>query len=1232
MSYNLFSLQEQGDAGWAHGRAFATGAASASASFRRGMDLSASIDLEGGLGGDLGKSLGASLGGRASAGLSLQAAFPLDLFKEAGLVARLQAQAAAAAFVRAEVNLDADDFSELLRGRLSGPWLELVPIFLEEVRIRAGLWAHVSVSAQLLAEAAIVGNLLGPSPGFTCSLRREVGYGVGTGMDFTANFDLREPQRLFNRIANQLVAILERELQGILSDLPDKERDRAQRALPILRLVLPLAFQAAFEQGAVLAFPPTDPQAVASSTVVRNFIGEVQEQLSRALFDLALQTLNNILQSDEIADTILNMDSTEAAATTQMLQALRPTLIAFTKFEFKAEGWFEAVLKLLDAFYAVSSLVPPAQQPRWKDNLALAWSSAVLIRRFATWVSGPIVGETLALPVSGPIAEHIVNKLKNKRALATGLTEVDAINYILLDQARHFASLRASMPEIKLLLDLLENVFQDRTNAALLEVIFKSLALPDDATAKNMLPRLIAALQTAVEGEVLPRLLKPLEQVEDEGLVEIVRRVVKPTILSLTRVIVPGITTLGTEEAATILREQISAVLLQSLARFIVVSTDILAEKAAIDGVATVRDLAEKVKGGGIESVLGVGVAGYLLTAAAVSSGAGILALVFMPTPEDVSDILVLAADTIQDWNDNERPETFELIETLVSLGLTTGDADLDQLWTTLADQPKTPPLQQALERLSNHLLSGLWDLVKFIGPRLLAVVGRHFERLGTTIIEAVETMAKIVIEAAKQAAAWLDERIEDLEQFIRDLANDIKNAVANIAKDIARLALHIRGLMNNAIGAIRAEGWTIVREALFNNDVFRLLPNNVERSVEAEVMRMYNDAFNSVTYLLNMPLQAFALAAGWVHEALTHPNIVLSRDAILQYVRNRAASLIAQNLSFSIALDVRFLFINERIDLGVITIPAGTILGTVLNVLMSDALLHNIVGSSVNTQSQILAKTSQLSTTEVNLRDLRTRAEADQAVDTLTTGQSLTVRLDTPIEAKTYVFKADLRIVLTGANRTFLTNVLGVPARVKVLVNGQEYPYGLEDWVEEGGELVFTATVVPSLVGLAPRLALPPFRYVAVDMPQPFHYNVVKEVTGVRRFRALPVPETDSISPEVGMITSVGEPVFAHPWLKKFRKRPQLITLDPLLGHTEVIEESAPHPRPVIMEQLSTFKATAAELTAGIRWVQPEQLLDPNRETIVGRRGLNRVEVVVTDGSGLQAQAGRTFFLTSEV
>jgi hypothetical protein len=151
---NLFNLgAATPDGGIAHGGAMIRGDVNAGAVLRRGIDLSAGIHFEGKLSGDLGKVVVGSLDAKAEAGagVALTVALPLDLFDEAGLVARFRAQAAAAASVRASLDLEFEVFRGLIREHFDPPVEDLLEIFLDEVRIGAGIWGRAAFSAEIYA-------------------------------------------------------------------------------------------------------------------------------------------------------------------------------------------------------------------------------------------------------------------------------------------------------------------------------------------------------------------------------------------------------------------------------------------------------------------------------------------------------------------------------------------------------------------------------------------------------------------------------------------------------------------------------------------------------------------------------------------------------------------------------------------------------------------------------------------------------------------------------------------------------------------------------------------------------------------------------------------------------------------------------------------------------------------------------------------------------------------------
>ena len=247
MNAELFSITASTPAdGRRHGAAAASGRASASAALERGLDLSARVEIGANVDASIRDQVsGTFTGGVAGkAGIALQAKFPLDLFREAGIIARVQAQAEAGAYLRAALGLELQVFRDLVRGQFEGPLRELCDIFLEEAVVEAGLWARAAFAAEMVAEATLTGSLVSSgsgSPGFSFSAEYGMGLLYGSGASFLANIGFTDPRRLLNRLSDRLTALVVAEAERHVATLSGPDRDAAAEALTILRILLPLA-------------------------------------------------------------------------------------------------------------------------------------------------------------------------------------------------------------------------------------------------------------------------------------------------------------------------------------------------------------------------------------------------------------------------------------------------------------------------------------------------------------------------------------------------------------------------------------------------------------------------------------------------------------------------------------------------------------------------------------------------------------------------------------------------------------------------------------------------------------------------------------------------------------------------------------------------------------------------------------------------------------------------------
>jgi hypothetical protein len=1247
-SYNLFEVQQEGDAGWAHGRLYATGNATASAAFRRGVDLSAGLDVRGEVGGTLGKGIEASLtgGARLTAGLSFRAAYPLDLFSEAGLVARIRAQAAAAAFIRAELSLDSHEFSGLLRNRLSGSWMDLAEIFLTEIEIGAGLWANAMVTVQFLAEAAIVGSFVeapGVKPGFTCSFQYAAGYGYGAGINFRVNFGLSNPGRLLDRLANQLVAIIEDEIQAVLPQLNDMERTAVQAALPLLRMVLPAVFRVLYEEGKALARPAVDKQASASTSIVQGFIRQAQEALARQLFSLAVDQLNRLLQKSGLGDSLGALSEDDVRRVFSALLEARSATVRLAELDISTANWLPVTLDLLDALSALSTFViPESDKDAWNDYLALGWAAVVILNQLLGWAQDSkdtqnwFDPETpVAVPSANAITGHIVNRIQ--KAPGRGITLGDATRFLVLKQFDGVArvdALRAAIPESAPILDFLSSAIQGNQGGSLLQILYQELADLDNVDTADLLLKITAALAPVIEEQLLPKLFTPLEASADPGVVELLHEIVKPTLLSMTRVILPQLESVNNADGAQKMRELISAVLLQSLTRLLLVSTEILADHVATEGPPVMRSLAETARGG----MGGPAVDGAL---AVLSPMAGIPPE-WTPTREDLADILDICANTLEYWNANERADWFRMSGDLIRAGLMTGEAALDHLWQSISDsssQAPVPTLGSALEAFARRLASGLWRLIQFIGPDVWELFKNHFPRMvNDFVVKPLTAAVNEAVNALEQAAQWLDRQIDELKEQIKRLAAEIQQIIDRIAAYLQALAENLLQLIGDAVEHVRALGWNLVYAALFDNPLFKTLRNSWEDFIVNGVRSVYDTSFNSLQWILTSPLQMFREMAVWVQEALRSLSQggMLEPEAVLMHLRQRALAVSAGPMNlpiyFDVVVDIFGKTVNlGRIDLGTILFPHHAIVGALVDTLMSSAFLRDTVYTVVGEHNQIPAKSNQITLLRSNLENALNSEQVSASRQNLSTGRAVEIAIEELIDSETYSGSAPVRVVLRGANRNFLTSVLGVPARVKMLVNGQEHHYADGSWTEDGDALIFSGKLLASDAGLVPVPVLPPVRYLDVELPANTHLEVALGRHQRPRFVAVPTAPPPEFTPiDVGPGVVLGPqppwqpPVLSRPGLaellNELSRQRRTIVMDPLLG-VEVEPPANQGLSPVVVQKTELFPTTAVDRLEGVRWTPPGDLIlgtvDVWRETILAQRGLNRLDVVVVPGNG---------------
>ena len=645
-------------------------------------DLSASIDFTAKLQGEARDGAIASFaaGADVAAGLSLIAAFPLDLFHEAGLIARLQAQLEAAAFVNADLGLEAHTFENRLRQNLKGPWLDLAEIFLEELVIEAGFWAKASFAAEAVAEAALVGSLIpvqdstGKSvlPGFTFSLQYSAGISFGTGAHFVTNFGFSNSQRLLDRLTAKVTLLVDEMVARQLESTPDAATARAY-----FSLLFPLASRTIFELGVTLAKSAVEKQKPAAmSGIVGSFVRQAQQLALDSLIDLALNQLAHVLGAEDVLAKVRTLESDRD----QVLQALYLVRDAVSGLSGQEEttdaDWLQRVSLILDPLMGLLRLNLLGDNSRsLQEGAALMWSAAVLVTEVRDWADEPGAVEPFgdsptSLPQTSLVATYIATRIEPRTDPSAPLTLAEVVQFILSQD--RMAALGNTFPALRDVLGWVSSIVSANDASALLKALLHDLLPLEPAQTAQIWGDLFKAAEPKIE-QVMQTLFAQIETT-DPGWAEIIGCVVKPISVSLVRIVPGGVAALGDDTAARVLSEKVSIVLLQILARMVLSSANVLVEKALADAGSSMRGLANFVahpeldlRGNQIFNQVS-----YACRNSPVS---------FELLRDDVVAILNLAAGAVDRLNGRDRTDLFALLQKLATLGLTSGDADLDSAW-----------------------------------------------------------------------------------------------------------------------------------------------------------------------------------------------------------------------------------------------------------------------------------------------------------------------------------------------------------------------------------------------------------------------------------------------------------------------------------------------------------------------------------------------------------------------
>jgi hypothetical protein len=493
-------------------------------------------------------------------------------------------------------------------------------------------------------------------------------------------------------------------------------------------------------------------------------------------------------------------------------------------------------------------------------------------------------------------------------------------------------------------------------------------------------------------------------------------------------------------------------------------------------------------------------------------------------------------------------------------------------------------------------------------------------------VVRALEQGARAIVEAAVAAANWLAEQVEEFQRRLEDIAKRIGQLTADMARFIEEVAIHLRGLLGQAVDRIRDAGWSLVAPLVAD------LPDEIERAIRD----LYNALFDAVRWLVEAPFAVLASVAGWVRQFIDARLGVASLDEAEAHeeVRRRIRASLAVDIHFDLALKWGDVTI---VDLGRITIPAGTIAGAVIDVVMGDGVyrdrVHDVAAAAVGVQ----AARAEQQTLQVRRDGVLSDQAALEEAQRLAPGDPLGVRFVSPGEGAVVTSPARVEMAIDGANRTFVSSTLGVPRRVSLRVNGIEYELAAEHVQEvlEGLRLTLGLLLPPNrLGGLTGREVVEPpvvvSRSTGLDvLPGDERVRVVQssQRAGV----------ASQVAPQLGTaVSAVPGSSVAAPAPAAAPGQPTLIEIaapqgERLRGNVDLMasttEPSAKPPDAVGAVRLDR-SLDPAGLAASEVPVQPLSVDAEGQPVVAAREGLNIIQLAVADGQGRRATGKLLIFV----
>lgn len=1092
--YTLSLAQPVG--AWGHASLALKARAGAAFDTNRGFKLSAEAEaslvasIEAEIGGALTATLKAALG----VGIKgvFQAQTPLNLFDEAGLVARAELSINASAYAALQVTMAVEDLHRKLGESFPGIGSELCKIILEEFALSAGIWAKASLSAEIMANLIIAGSFKGSKPGFTFAAEAGAGLGLGCGIQFLVNLGVADPARMLRRIGDCLSATV------LAAVGPSMESDKFARAA--FEILVPCILEAAHTAGTMLNVDTLSMDAPAALS--RSFVAQSLKSVVRAGAGVALAELEEVLK--QLEGTFKSANARSAETGQAAFEAVWNSVGKLGAAD--STRWIAALLDVVAQIDVVLGLPGiPA------DTAKTATSMAATL-----WACGALLDGIMVAPARGAAVKESI--LYGEVPLDPG-KRIGAVFGAKVTYARlashlstHLDPLLENAPEVKGVLSVVRTVLGEE------EGIIAKLMRHAGRRAENhsftLDGSLAQLLGKILKDDVLPWLEDAAQHANaPQSLPLFVRIFLRPLLTATPAILDKALAGGSSKDERRRRGEALSAILMTVVGPVIVEAISAVVDAGATQGPGAAQSAA------GVMVAHGESSPHYQQLAAATSRN--------VPSPGELAAVMGGVQKTVVVFAGSGMRPVFDLAGRLLDAGV--GHPDSCDSATAIILGSDGAPNQD-----------GLLDLVGGMFGKAIEVAGLmlldFFDQLLVAIQQSAQAFADWIAATAQFVLDSLKNGLELIGQSLEAIAERLARALEALAQFAGRLAEAVAKLME------------LLRENLsaFMNHLRRtvgewirsVMPDWISGWLAPLVDRIL-DASTAATDLLSDMAVGAGKALARLLKDMAEQGLI-SEGAVLDAMRRS----MRKGSNSDVHLDIKNVGIPITIDTGLL---AGAALSTVEFHPDSRPLLADIVAEAASYRVHYSAK-RQMEELQSTTKD---QAETAGKVANLTTGEPLTAIISSPLSSDVpIVGDTPMNIRISGANDSFVNpgNSFGMPNRVVVVLNGQTIKYRPRDWRVVGNELFFTAwlTVVIPISGTAKKPASRTVSQTTMTLPartaarrtngqpaSPFPEGGDVEVTVSVIKHAADLSESpDHLNPRDGLVRSGDR----HPWADGLR------------------------------------------------------------------------------------------------